>query len=145
MVSEFNMADSNRQAIRGLYLWSTVGNLSTYKPADLLTWQKNLMKDSLVFPGWKCDEAFPLSHHLQIHMKTHTGEKHYGCEECRSKFARKLHKQVHMKKHTEEKTFKLRGMWLSIWQWFKFWEKFVGTVSDLILRPISIQITNDSA
>ena len=46
-------------------------------------------------PG--CGAAFVLKHPLTRHLRTHTGEKPYGCSHCAQKFSQAGHRNAHEK------------------------------------------------
>ena len=53
-----------------------------------------------------CLKSCPSKAHLDIHSRTHTGEKPYVCSTCDRRFARKYHLQNHVATHSEERKFK---------------------------------------
>ncbi|XP_052125687.1 zinc finger protein 205-like [Frankliniella occidentalis] len=58
--------------------------------------------------GLKCSFCGLTCHfksNLVRHMRTHTGEKPYQCDNCTQRFAQKSHLVRHMRKHTGEKPY----------------------------------------
>lgn len=53
-----------------------------------------------------CNKAFNSQSNLQIHMRTHTGDRPYICEVCKKGFAQSCNLVNHMRVHTGEKPFK---------------------------------------
>ncbi|GJQ74995.1 hypothetical protein Trydic_g9617 [Trypoxylus dichotomus] len=50
-----------------------------------------------------CDKKFTSGYILNSHLKTHTGDRPWQCQVCNKSFTQSSHLTVHMKKHTGEK------------------------------------------
>ncbi|XP_030759098.1 zinc finger protein 391-like isoform X2 [Sitophilus oryzae] len=53
-----------------------------------------------------CSKAFNSQTNLQIHMRTHTGQRPYICDVCNKSFSQSCNLVNHMRVHTGEKPFK---------------------------------------
>lgn len=62
-------------------------------------WDKNLACNI-------CDARFRYEYHLNIHMKSHSGEKNHVCEICNKGFALPRQLQSHMDGHNNVRRFK---------------------------------------
>ncbi|KAF2367384.1 Zinc finger C2H2-type [Trinorchestia longiramus] len=52
-----------------------------------------------------CGRQFHILHHLELHQRSHTGERPFKCKECDAKFACKNRLVLHTRKHTGERPY----------------------------------------
>uniref|UniRef100_A0A7M5V395 C2H2-type domain-containing protein n=3 Tax=Clytia hemisphaerica TaxID=252671 RepID=A0A7M5V395_9CNID len=61
-----------------------------------------------VFKCQECGKELASKSKLNIHIKTHTGEKPFECQECGKRFVRKDNLKDHVKLHSDDKPFKCK-------------------------------------
>ncbi|KAG9340426.1 hypothetical protein JZ751_021539 [Albula glossodonta] len=83
--------------------FSQKSNLKRHEEKHVQASQKALKKSR--FTCWHCGKVCVSPSHLEIHQRTHTGEKPYQCLECGKSFAKKCNLIFHQRTHTGEKPF----------------------------------------
>jgi uncharacterized Zn-finger protein len=53
-----------------------------------------------------CGKVFSQNHHLQNHIRIHTGDKPYKCKICGKGFSQNSNLQRHIRLHTGDKPYK---------------------------------------
>ncbi|XP_059904954.1 zinc finger protein 431-like isoform X2 [Gadus macrocephalus] len=57
-------------------------------------------------PGVLCGKVIPNNANMIVHMRTHSGENPYKCDQCTKGFSLKRHLKSHMRTHSGEKPYK---------------------------------------
>ncbi|CAL4085537.1 unnamed protein product [Meganyctiphanes norvegica] len=57
------------------------------------------------FACTQCGKKFTLQFNLETHIRIHTGERPYQCPECKKKFSQQSHLKTHMRIHTGERPY----------------------------------------
>ncbi len=77
------------------------------KPLSCSQTQKDLKKTraNKSFTCTQCGKRSTYKHHLDVHMRVHTGEKPFTCDQCGKSFSRSSTLKIHMNIHTREKLY----------------------------------------
>lgn len=62
-------------------------------------------KPKTIHACYQCDKEFKCQAQLELHIRTHTGDKPFECMHCHKKFAQKHNLTIHQRMHTGEKPF----------------------------------------
>lgn len=54
---------------------------------------------------YECHKTFKCPAQLQLHIRTHTGDRPFGCSFCSRRFAQKHNLAIHVRTHTGERPF----------------------------------------
>ncbi|KAG1960237.1 hypothetical protein F2P79_006189 [Pimephales promelas] len=78
----------------------------TEEQTDLMPLEEEIHElDDVKEEKLKCGKSFSQHENLEAHMKIHSGESAYPCQECGKGFSGKGSLKVHMRSHTGEKPF----------------------------------------
>ena len=80
--------------------FSTQGNLRNH----IMTIHENNRPFKCPFPG--CTKNYSIQSRLQVHYRTHTGNKPFICKECGKAFNEKGNLKTHERFHSEQRPFK---------------------------------------
>lgn len=64
-----------------------------------------ILLSDLVFRQQVCDAAFCRKPYLEVHMRTHTGERPFQCDLCLKRFSQKSSLNTHKRIHTGQSPF----------------------------------------
>uniref|UniRef100_A0A1A9WHQ6 Protein krueppel n=1 Tax=Glossina brevipalpis TaxID=37001 RepID=A0A1A9WHQ6_9MUSC len=78
------------------YICTICGN--TFKGHSQLSAHKRLHKERL-FKCKNCDKSYPRQTDLNIHMRSHTGDRPYVCHICDKRFPMKVRLTYHLQRH----------------------------------------------
>ncbi|KAJ8251516.1 hypothetical protein GJAV_G00222190 [Gymnothorax javanicus] len=84
--------------------FSQKSNLKRHEESHAQTLQRAAMKSR--FTCRHCGKVCVSPSHLEIHQRTHTGERPYQCLQCGKSFAKKCNLNFHQRTHTGEKPFR---------------------------------------
>ncbi|CAL8114436.1 unnamed protein product [Orchesella dallaii] len=104
---------------RGLSRHQGSHNASRPRDYSCITCKKTFFRSDILYSHVKnvhqkintcwcvfCEKQFCNKRSLDLHIRSHTGEKHFWCDMCDNEFKTKAALEIHRKQHTEGKTYK---------------------------------------